>query len=148
MGTQRIPIVIFATWASSLPRCLPTRIRRPFFEEAIGEYVMPARMWCSGIHPFLELLRHRFPASKERTLTFILLAYSMITLLLESVPAFNGIWIDCLGDLACYQMAVEVFDLEVCKKWTDVARMYRWLWLGHKLAKVCSISSQYVNGNH
>lgn len=83
---------------------------------------MLARMWCYGIHSFLELLRYRLPDSWEHTLTFIHLAYSMITLLLESVPAFEDIWIECLGDLARYPMAVEDSDLEVRKRWTDVAR--------------------------
>ncbi|KZL73622.1 TPR-like protein [Colletotrichum tofieldiae] len=35
---------------------------------------MPARMWRHGIHSFLELLRHRLPASLEHMLAFIYLA--------------------------------------------------------------------------
>ena len=46
----------------------------------------------------------------------------MMTLLLENVPAFEDTWIECLGDLACYWMAIEDSDLEVSKIWADVAR--------------------------
>ncbi|KAK4220472.1 hypothetical protein QBC38DRAFT_321844, partial [Podospora fimiseda] len=46
-----------------------------------SKYAMPARMWRHGIHSFLELLRHRLPASLEFILMFIYLAYSMMALL-------------------------------------------------------------------
>ncbi|KAJ3577167.1 hypothetical protein NPX13_g3404 [Xylaria arbuscula] len=64
-----------------------------------SKYAMPARMWRHGIHSFLELLRHRLPGSLEHMLTFIYLAYSMMALLYETVPAFEDTWIECLGDL-------------------------------------------------
>lgn len=91
----------------------------PFLKGLSEEYVMLARMWCYDIHSFLELLRHQLPDSWEHTLTFLHLAYSMITLLLESIPAFEDTWIECLGDLACYWMAIEDSDLEVSKIWAD-----------------------------
>jgi bifunctional DNase/RNase len=50
------------------------------------EYSMPARMWCHGIHSFLELLRHRSPHSLEHMLTFIYLAYSMMALRKAHIP--------------------------------------------------------------
>ncbi|KAI0805932.1 hypothetical protein GGR55DRAFT_654067 [Xylaria sp. FL0064] len=56
-----------------------------------SKYAMPARMWRHGIHSFLELLRHRLPGSLEHMLTFIYLAYSMMALLYETVPAFEDI---------------------------------------------------------
>jgi len=68
-----------------------------------SKYAMPARMWRHGIHSFLELLRHRLPASLEHMLTFIYLAYSMMALLYETVPAFRDTWIECLGDLGRYR---------------------------------------------
>ncbi|KAH8761580.1 hypothetical protein F5883DRAFT_384692, partial [Diaporthe sp. PMI_573] len=43
-----------------------------------SKYAMPARIWRHGIHSFLELLRHRLPASLEHILTFIYLAYLMM----------------------------------------------------------------------
>lgn len=70
------------------------------------KYAMPARLWKHGIHAFLELLRNRLPDSIEHMLAFIYLAYSMMTLLLETVPAFESTWIECLGDLARYRMAI------------------------------------------
>ena len=64
-----------------------------------AKYSMPARIWRHGIHAFLEVLRHRLPESLEHMLAFIYIAYSMMALFLESVPAFEDKWIECLGDL-------------------------------------------------
>ncbi|KAI1174303.1 hypothetical protein F4777DRAFT_554571 [Nemania sp. FL0916] len=86
------------------------------------KYAMPARMWRHGIHSFLELLRHRLPVSLEHMLTFIYLAYSMMALLYETVPAFEDTWIECLGDLARYRMAIEEDDIRDREAWTNVSR--------------------------
>jgi len=67
---------------------------------------MPARMWYH-IHRFLVMLGYHLSSSQEHLLGFISLAYSMMTLLYETVPAFQDIWIECLGHLACYRMAME-----------------------------------------
>lgn len=83
---------------------------------------MPARMWRHGIHSFLELLRHRLPASLDHMLAFIYLAYSMMALLYETVPAFEDTWIECLGDLGRYRMAIEDDDVRDREVWTGVAR--------------------------
>ncbi|OBS15857.1 hypothetical protein FPOA_13372, partial [Fusarium poae] len=80
--------------ASQHPSASPALRRLP------SKYVMPARMWRHGIHSFLELLRQRLPASLEHMLNFLHLAYSMMALLYETVPAFEDTWIECLGDLA------------------------------------------------
>ena len=72
---------------------------------------MPARMWRHGIHSFLELLRQRLLHSLEYMLTFIYLSYSMMALLYETVPAFEDTWIECLGDLSRYRMAIEDDDI-------------------------------------
>jgi hypothetical protein len=87
-----------------------------------SKYSMPARMWRHGIHNFLELLRHRLPASLEHMLTFIYLAYSMMALLYETVPAFEDTWIECLGDLGRYRMAIEDDNLHDREIWTGVSR--------------------------
>ncbi|KAK6820833.1 hypothetical protein PG987_015233 [Apiospora arundinis] len=89
-----------------------------------AKYYMPGRMWKHGIHAFLELLRHRLPASLEHMLTFIYLAYSMMALLYETVPAFAATWMECLGDLGRYRMAIEDDDLRDREVWTSVSR--RW----------------------
>ncbi|KAK3045454.1 hypothetical protein LTR09_012950 [Extremus antarcticus] len=54
---------------------------------------------------------------------FIYLAYQMMALLYETVPAFTDTWIECLGDLARYRMAIED-DKEVHTLWGGVAS--RW----------------------
>jgi hypothetical protein len=89
-----------------------------------SKYSMPARMWRHGIHSFLELLRHALPESYEHMLTFIYLAYSMMTLLLETVPSFKDTWIECLGDLSRYRMAIEDNDLKDREIWTHVSRYW------------------------
>ena len=83
-------------------------------------YQMPARMWTHGIHAFLEVLRHRRPHSLEYMLAFIYLAYQMMSLLLETVPGFTDTWIECLGDIARYRMAIEE-DREIHTVWGGVA---------------------------
>ncbi|PVH70137.1 hypothetical protein DL98DRAFT_578007 [Cadophora sp. DSE1049] len=94
----------------------------PALRRLASKYAMPARMWRHGIHSFLELLRHRLPASLDHTLAFIYLAYSMMALLYETVPAFEDTWIECLGDLGRYRMAIEDDDLRDREVWTGVAR--------------------------
>ncbi|KAL2257684.1 hypothetical protein VTK26DRAFT_9311 [Humicola hyalothermophila] len=94
----------------------------PALRRLAAKYAMPARMWRHGIHSFLELLRHRLPASLDHMLTFIYLAYSMMALLLETVPAFEDTWIECLGDLGRYRMAIEDDDIRDREVWTAVSR--------------------------
>uniref|UniRef100_A0A093XBG3 DNA/RNA-binding domain-containing protein n=1 Tax=Talaromyces marneffei PM1 TaxID=1077442 RepID=A0A093XBG3_TALMA len=84
-------------------------------------YSMPARMWRYGIHAFLELLRKKLPLSLDHMLTFIYMAHAMMTLLLESVPQFEETWIECLGDLARYRMAIEEADMRDREIYTGVA---------------------------
>jgi len=57
-------------------------------------------------------------------LSFVYLAYSTMTLLAESVPGFQETWIECLGDLARYGMAIEEADLRDREVWAGVARMW------------------------
>ncbi|KAH8587622.1 hypothetical protein B0O99DRAFT_556359 [Bisporella sp. PMI_857] len=94
----------------------------PALRRLASKYAMPARMWRHGIHSFLELLRHRLPASIDHMLAFIYLAYSMMALLYETVPAFEDTWIECLGDLGRYRMAIEDDDIRDREVWTGVAR--------------------------
>ncbi|KAH8585923.1 hypothetical protein B0O99DRAFT_657066 [Bisporella sp. PMI_857] len=79
----------------------------PALRRLASKYAMPARMWRHGIHSFLELLRHRLPASLDHMLAFIYLAYSM-----------------CLGDLGRYRMAIEDDDIRDREVWTGVARCW------------------------
>lgn len=82
---------------------------------------MPGRMWCHGIHSFLEILRNRLPESRDQMLTFIYIAYSMLALFHETTSAFKDTWVESLGDLARYGMVVEE-DIRVRENWTGVAR--------------------------
>ncbi|KAJ6117912.1 DNA/RNA-binding domain E.t1.c1-type [Penicillium sp. IBT 18751x] len=88
------------------------------------KYAMPARMWRYGIHSFLELLRQKLPESFEYMLNFINLAYSVISSLLESVPVFGDAWIEYLGDLARYRMAVEEANMRDREVWAGVSRYW------------------------
>ncbi|KAM5349975.1 hypothetical protein ACJ41O_006480 [Fusarium nematophilum] len=96
----------------------------PALRRLASKYAMPARIWRHGIHSFLELLRHRLPASLEHMLTFLYIAYSMMALLYETVPAFDDTWIECLGDLARYRMAIEDADIKDREIWTGVSRYW------------------------
>ena len=96
----------------------------PVVKHLAEKYAMPARMWRYGIHSCLELLRKRLPASLDHMLAFIYLSYSMMTLLLESVPHFRGTWIECLGDLARYRMAVEDTDVADRDIWAGVSKYW------------------------
>jgi Est1 DNA/RNA binding domain len=96
----------------------------PAVKRLATKYAMPARLWRHGIHSFLELLRNRLPESLDHMLAFIYLAYSMMTLLFETVPAFEETWIECLGDLGRYRMAIEDDNIRDREVWTQVARQW------------------------
>ncbi|PTB63848.1 hypothetical protein BBK36DRAFT_1171300 [Trichoderma citrinoviride] len=83
----------------------------PALRRLAPKYAMPARMWRHGIHSFLELLRQGLPAPMEHMLAVIYLAYHMMALLYETVPAFEDAWSECLGDLSRYRMAIEDDDI-------------------------------------
>ena len=85
---------------------------------------MPARMWRYGIHSILELLRHSLPESLYFKLDFMMLAYSTMTLLYESVVAFTDTWIELLGNLALYRMVVEASDMRDRAAWAGVSRYW------------------------
>jgi hypothetical protein len=96
----------------------------PALRRLAAKYSMPARMWKHGIHSFLELLRRRLPESIDYMLAFIYLAYQMMALLYETVPAFEDTWIECLGDLGRYRMAIEDEDVRDRDTWSGVARSW------------------------
>ncbi|KAF9761202.1 hypothetical protein IL306_003918 [Fusarium sp. DS 682] len=94
----------------------------PALRRLASKHSMLGRMWRHGIHSFLELLRHRLPASEEHMLTFLYTAYNMMALLYETVPAFEDIWIECLGDIARYRMTIEDGDTRDREVWAGVSR--------------------------
>lgn len=89
-----------------------------------SKYSMPARMWRHGIHSYLELLRHRLPKSREHMLSYIYLSYDMMALLYETIPSYEETWIECLGDLGRYRMAIEDDNNHDREIWTEVSRQW------------------------
>ena len=49
--------------------------------------------------------------SLDHMFTFVYLTYAVMALLIESVPSFLGVRIECLGDLARSRMAIAEADL-------------------------------------
>ncbi|KAJ5947434.1 hypothetical protein N7466_000449 [Penicillium verhagenii] len=93
-------------------------------KQKAAENAMPSRMWRYGIHSFLELLRQKLPKSLGHMQKFIYNAYPMITLLLETVPKFQETWIECLGDLSRYRMAIEESDMRDREVWAGISRYW------------------------
>jgi hypothetical protein len=96
----------------------------PALKRLAAKYSMPARMWKHGIHAFLELLRSRLPGSREYMRTFIYFAYHMMALLLETVDSFEDTWIECLGDLGRYRMAIEDDDQRERESWSAISQYW------------------------
>ena len=81
-------------------------------------------MWRYGIHNLLELLRHQLPYHMDFMMQFIIHAYQMVALLVETVPLFEETWTECLGDLSRYRMAVEETDMQAREVWAATARFW------------------------
>lgn len=94
----------------------------PALRRLAAKYATPARMWKHGIHSFLESLRRRLPDSIDYMLAFIYLAYQMMALLYETVPAFEDTWIECLSDLGRYRMAIGDEDTRDLEIWAGITR--------------------------
>lgn len=75
------------------------------------KYNLPTRLWQTGFHQLLERLRHGLPSRPqllEHMTDFIYFAYGFYINLLEeqSLGSLKSVWIEQLGDLARYRMAV------------------------------------------
>ncbi|OJD12932.1 hypothetical protein ACJ73_09276 [Blastomyces percursus] len=86
------------------------------------KYYITHRMWGQGIQTPMELLRRQLPDTLEHMVRLISFAYDMLTLLTESVPAFETTFFECLGDLSRYRMAIEKGE-DRCM-WVGVARYW------------------------
>lgn len=64
-------------------------------------------MWRHSIHTFLESHHPNLPSTLDHVLAFIYIAYGIMALLHDIVPTFEDTWIECLGDLARYRMAIK-----------------------------------------
>jgi hypothetical protein len=96
----------------------------PALRRLAAKYSMPERLWKHGICSFLEILHRRLPDSIDYMLAFIYLAYQMIALLYETVPAFEDTWMEYLGDLGRYRSTIEDEDIRDCETWAGVARSW------------------------
>lgn len=96
----------------------------PALNRLADEYTMPFRMWKHAIHAFLEVLRHHLPESLDHMLNFFYLAYQMMALLYETVPLFEDTWLECLGDLDRYRMAIKTDDVLDQDVWAGIARYW------------------------
>jgi hypothetical protein len=85
---------------------------------------MLTRMWRHGLRSFLELLRHRLPGSREHMLEFIRLTYAMIRPLLGAEPSFSHEWVEILGDLSRYRLAIDGNDVDDREIWSGIAQQW------------------------
>ncbi|SPO37864.1 uncharacterized protein PSFLO_03341 [Pseudozyma flocculosa] len=90
-------------------------------QELPRTYNLPTRLWQTGFHMMLERLRHSLPTAQQarsvracgselldHLTEFIYFAYAFYTTLFETEKfrVFRRAWIESLGDLARYRMAV------------------------------------------
>ncbi|CCU77475.1 hypothetical protein BGHDH14_bgh05338 [Blumeria hordei DH14] len=94
----------------------------PQLRSLASKIQIPARMWQRGIYSTLEILRHYLPDSLDHLLAFIYLSYSVMAVLYETEPVYEDRWIECLGDLGQYRMAIEKDDEIEREIWTNIAR--------------------------
>ncbi|KND91938.1 hypothetical protein TOPH_03535 [Tolypocladium ophioglossoides CBS 100239] len=59
----------------------------------------------------------------EHMVTFIHIAYIMMALLHETVPAFGGTWIECLRNLGRCRMAIEGGEVGGRDIWTECRKI-------------------------
>src|SRR5438270_1590594 len=69
-----------------------------------------ARYWKYGIVYLLEYFREKLPISQPHMQSFIYAAYTLTGVLLQDVPVFQAVWMECLGDLVRYLYAIEEND--------------------------------------
>jgi len=81
---------------------------------------MSCRLGCGAVESTRFL--HKLPGTVDHMLVSVYLAYSMMALLMESVPSFLETWIECLGDLA--RMAIGEANNRDREIWSGVARMW------------------------
>jgi hypothetical protein len=81
-----------------------------------------ARYWKYGVVYLLEYLRQKLPLSQPHMESFIFGTYTLTGVLLQDVPVFQNVWMECLGDLARYLYGIEENDFENKERWKTVAR--------------------------
>ena len=82
------------------------------YQQLAVKYNIPSRLWQTGFHLILERLRHAWmsnqPAALDLLTDLVYDAYQFYTDLLEDTALcnFRTAWIEALGDLARYRMAI------------------------------------------
>ena len=82
------------------------------YQQLAVKYNIPSRLWQTGFHLILERLRHAWmsnqPAALDLLTDLVYDAYQIYTDLLEdsALCNFRTAWIEALGDLARYRMAI------------------------------------------
>jgi hypothetical protein len=97
---------------------------KPSLRQKAADNNIPFRLWKVGIHSFLELFRSRLPDSLEYFLQFIYVVFVNLTLLIETVPVYRDTWVECLGDVSRYRMAIEDVNRQERDFWNSIARYY------------------------
>ncbi|KAJ5195756.1 DNA/RNA-binding domain E.t1.c1-type [Penicillium cf. viridicatum] len=96
----------------------------PVLRDVPDKYQTLARMWRYGVLSFLDQLRLKTPDSTEYMHDFIYFSFSIISCLLECVPDLRETWVECLGDLARYRMAVEEIDKKDREFWIGISKYW------------------------
>lgn len=65
------------------------------------------RLWKHGIRPILEIFREQLPSCREQFELCVHHSYAMIGVFHETSIYSELLWLQCLGDVACYMMVIE-----------------------------------------
>lgn len=84
------------------------------------DYSVPSRMWRI-LQSLLEVMQNGLPNSLEHMLSVIRMAYRCLTVILKYDTQHKEIWIECLGDVSRYRMAIEEVDMKVRALHREVA---------------------------
>ncbi|KAK9450498.1 uncharacterized protein V1518DRAFT_213859 [Limtongia smithiae] len=98
----------------------------PSIQNLPKKYKIPSRLWKYGVTRPVDLLHEFLPASLDSLRTFIYYAYAIVTRLFECTPGAasdKAIWLESLGDLSVYVMAIEPDDANA-RIWQDNAYMW------------------------
>jgi len=95
------------------------------YQQLAVKYNIPSRLWQAGFHLILERLRHAWvsgqPAALDLLTDLVYDAYKFYTDLFEDAAliTFRTAWIEALGDLARYRMAIAANIVPDCKPATS-----------------------------
>ncbi len=90
----------------------------------LGKHMIVSRLWRHGIANYLDLLQSMLPAveAEEYMMSHIYFSYTLAAKLLIVVPDMKYEWIQYLGDLSKYRIALEPQDSPSREVWSETAR--------------------------